>query len=1595
VLTTKDGIQHRFGYNTDSKMIGLAVDLRTAITWRYFLDEVKTTSGVSMRYAYVKRTATAKGTHNTYDQAVYLDTITYAYKNGALVGPARTVQYLRASRTDWTDRTSTDFISVFEKERLASIEVRVGGALATKYVLNVDYSIDRDPTYKWGGGATGDLTLKSVSIIGSDGVSTLPSPNFTYTGAILTTANNGIGGSVNYTYEAIKNLYLVQQDTDTGCGTVWLLLPYVGGAPCTVQVQGYILKDPAPNTVPLYAVQVMNGEACGAWIISYQPGDCGGKIFGYLWTTNTSDSIPIYLIRNESDGSCSPGWVVSYTTAGACASKLLGYAHAGAIDYSRDYEILDDRYRSRVVSRTANDGLGWSSTTTFLGYNPAFGLDIDFKQEFRGFAKVHSTDPLGNYTDNLFHQDDAKKGRPYQIEVRSSTGDLFSEVVNTWTTSNPFTYVTWVSLTRTDKYKCDGQQTCLQTAQTFTYDTSGNPTQTVSLGDVSINGDERTEATDWSIDSTNWIHRPNHVTLKDPGGAVVRERWLTYDTLGRLTQKEDRLLGAQGTPGNPVVTYGYDSYGNKTTATDPLGCSTTTTYETSQTYPDTATTCLGHDIHFLYDPKFGVITSQTDPNGQAITSIYDTFGRLTKITGPLDTASPYGTESRAYLDWGNPALQRIEIYKTIDHGTANVIVSKQFFDGLGRFDHTETDGPNGQTIATDTDFDVRGQVSAKSAPYSLSIENPTPLLTYFGYDVLGRQAQVTHPDQTFATRNYVRDMITETDENSHVKRKYFDAYDRLRRVEEVNGTETYVTTYEYDVAGSLTRVTDHLGHVTTMSYDFMGRKTAMSDPNMGNWSYSYDAAGNLISQTDAKSQTLTFDYDLQSRMRHKTYPDSRQITWTYDDPAVSYSKGRLTKVTDLSTVTCFTYNQVGQVTQSKRTLGGTVCDSSSYTMSQTYNGLNSITSETFPDGDMVTYSYDKGFLNIVHDATLNYDYVTSTAYNARGQKTSVQYGNGVTSNFQYNDTGPLPNFRLHNRATSGSGGNFQNLTYGYDNVGNVTSIDDPLFTADRSFTYDALNRLLTASGTFGAPVGGIPGSANCAYAYDAIGNIVNKCGVTYSYGDPNHPSFVTSTSDGKSYTPDANGNTLSGAGRTFTWTVDNRVASVDNGSGAINMDYDYTGMRLKKNGPLGITLYPFSGYEIGPDGVIIKYFKAGNDILAAKKSTGEKLFYHNDHLGGINVITNAGGTRAQLVEYDPWGKVTRSEGDADPRHRFTGQELDLESGLYYYGGRYYDQEISKFLSADPIVQAPANPQNLNRYTYVINNPQTLVDPSGHMFFWFLGVMISAVVNQTTHSDIGTAISSPIGYLIGKIAGPKAAAGMQIFGGIAMMLSGNPAMATAGFLYAASGAMQLSNCAACKMAAGFVSFAGSLAGGGSAGGGSPGGGGGGGEGGGDFPGEWPGSAGTGGPPRTYPCTRCQRPEIAPLDQYGNPISPYLTYSGILGGGEYISSDYYQSRNIGSTPHGGIDIVKENLQWRDPIFSPCNCKILSRFPGGFYLRSGNVNIQFYHAQLTSNELTVTVGQEIGNLFPAGEFTGPNLHVQVEQANKVFNPHFVFMK
>ncbi len=122
------------------------------------------------------------------------------------------------------------------------------------------------------------------------------------------------------------------------------------------------------------------------------------------------------------------------------------------------------------------------------------------------------------------------------------------------------------------------------------------------------------------------------------------------------------------------------------------------------------------------------------------------------------------------------------------------------------------------------------------------------------------------------------------------------------------------------------------------------------------------------------------------------------------------------------------------------------------------------------------------------------------------------------------------------------------------------------------------------------------------------------------------------------------------------------------------------------------------------------------------------IFYIlEDHLGGTDVVLDEDFNVVERYDYMPFGSERVIEGDEKEAHRYTGQELDEETGLYYYGARYYNSDIGRFIAVDPVVLGNAksspktllailnDPQALNSYTYARNNPVKFIDPDGEFF----------------------------------------------------------------------------------------------------------------------------------------------------------------------------------------------------------------------------------------------------------------------------------------
>lgn len=395
-------------------------------------------------------------------------------------------------------------------------------------------------------------------------------------------------------------------------------------------------------------------------------------------------------------------------------------------------------------------------------------------------------------------------------------------------------------------------------------------------------------------------------------------------------------------------------------------------------------------------------------------------------------------------------------------------------------------------------------------------------------------------------------------------------------------------------------------------------------------------------------------------------------------------------------------------------------------------------------------------------------FVKNVDYNAAGQIIKIEYGNGVTTTYTYD---PL-NLRLRRIYTINiSAQVLQDLNYAYDSVGNILSITDAVNTASQSFQYDELSRLTKATGSYGTK----------SYVYDKIGNIVQKDGLTYGYGTK--PHAVTSLSNGTTFEYDANGNmvkkTETGNIVTqYSYDTENRLTKVDkNGQNIALYYYDGDGGRTKTIVNGVITTFVGALYEETSTRKT-RYVFLGDTRLASI-SNGNILYYHGDHLGSANVLTDAGGIKKELIEYEPFGKITRDDRSGTSndiaRYYFTGQRFDDETGLYFYNARYYDASLGRFLTSDLVVPRPGNPQAFNRYSYASNNPVTyLEDGNG----WFIPFIFAAIKGAAVGAAVGAATAGITGGDIGNGA-LFGAIGGGAFSGLSSVFSSGAKFAMTG------------------------------------------------------------------------------------------------------------------------------------------------------------------------------------------------------------------------
>ncbi|HSC72098.1 MAG TPA: RHS repeat-associated core domain-containing protein, partial [Candidatus Methylomirabilis sp.] len=807
----------------------------------------------------------------------------------------------------------------------------------------------------------------------------------------------------------------------------------------------------------------------------------------------------------------------------------------------------------------------------------------------------------------------------------------------------------------------------------------------------------RTDYPDSTFETTTYLHWTT--TFADRNGHA---RSSLKDAYGRVTQITE--------PGGALTRYGYDTTGRLTAVTDAAGHLTSIVYDT-----------LGRKIR-MTEPNMGTWTYSYDPNGnlliqtdaryQTLSFQYDALNRLVTKTYPGPGFYPLTRSEKAGFE-GYTALYRGGICVGACTG-GDVWTKAGLGPSLGYMKDSQGTGTQPvyeSTCYSDSAGTCTGwglSLDANGAPVGYLAQtdpNPGVALTQSGgllYQGLGGTPSAylwnpppaaTRTDHFYATDGTVPLGYTDQGLLGYLAEAGGSGTVTLTRYENAAGAHFYSVTGTDVPEGEGYTAEATLGYLQTTGGSGLSPLARHHNPTTGDY---------LLSTSTTPPGGYTYQGTLGYLHTPGTLPGGT-VTFTYDADGVN-GKGRRTGMTDFAGGESYVYDALGRLSQTTRIIDGVA-----YTTATTYTPFGAPLTLRYPDAETLTSHYTTGQLTALTSSTGG-TYASGIAYNAAGQLTELTYGNGAVTKRTYEET----TLRLASIRTNE--GALQNLHYTYDNVGNVTKIEDyqdPTHAHDQNFTYDELNRLTTASGPYGTH----------NFSYSSIGNILTKEGVTYTYGATMQtcnrvmPHAVTATSDGQRYSYDCNGNLLADSERTLTWDADNRPSFITRGEATTSFLYSGDGVRVKKTG-INATIRYVGGFEDHvTDSSTTKHIRVGSLHVATRVVGGDHpgtYYPHGDHLGSLNVLTSTSGAEVQRLTYLPYGETASDVHTLGfLKLRFTGQEEDPETGLYYYGARYYNPALGRFISPDSMVPQPENPQDLNRYSYARNNPIKLVDPTGH------------------------------------------------------------------------------------------------------------------------------------------------------------------------------------------------------------------------------------------------------------------------------------------
>ncbi len=1076
----------------------------------------------------------------------------------------------------------------------------------------------------------------------------------------------------------------------------------------------------------------VNGDGLTDWVRAYRL--ASGTSVQKTWL-NTSGS---------------PDTLISVTDSLGRVASLTYKPLTDITVYTKDSDALfperDIQVSAYVVSQLSrDDGLGGQKATD---YTYAGGRYHDQGRRFLGFREMTATDvQTGNVTTTTYERDYRYSGFVKENKIAIANGALLEKTTFTWAstetavTGQPSIVFPYLFSSTHERYEInDGNGNAPLISETVanTFDSYGNPTLIVgtTTGHPAAGGTETfttTSTNTFTNDTMNWLlgqrTRTEVAKSRYGGSAATRTMSWTYDTVtGRVTQE---VIEPDTSTHKLIRDYSYDVFGNlintTVSGTGIANRSTSAAYDSNGHLMVSASNALTHTENRTMDARFGVTESLTGPNLLTSTWLYDGFGRQTKELRADGTETQISYELCAGT--GNPCASAptgsVYMIESQDFlttgGTATSGKSITYFDKLNRNLRTETEGfANGSKIYVDSKYNVRGFIEEVSRPYFAGTVAANIKWTHSDYDVVGRRLNLIEPDMRYFTTSYDGFLTVNTNPGGQIEDRITNALGELVSSEDHLHA---VSSYNYDAFGNLIS-TDVEGLVTTMTYDIRGNRITIDDPDMGTWTYSHDVLGQLLTQTDAKNQMVTMTYDKLGRTSTRVEAEGT-TTWTYDNATTGV--GKIHQISGPNGyLQVQSYDSLGRSDQTTRTISGTV-----YTTGLTYDSAGRQDTRTYPSGFAVQNSYNaRGYLASVSEVLGGTTYWQANTVNAEGKITQETLGNGVVTDRTYD-----PARNLVQSITSTSGANtVQDLTFVFDQMGNLTERKDLQRDRTEAFAYDNRNQLTssTLSETSTTNQLGTP----TTYSYDLIGNITNKSDVgNYLYGQNGAGPHAVTTAGSNSYSYDANGGMTSGAGRTVAWTSFRKPQLIADALTGNQTSFVYGPDRARiqqnaqTNGLVTTTTYIGNTYErrsrLSQPDELVHYIRASDTVAIFTKIddgnalTDKTRYLHRDHIYSVETITDELGAISGHLSYDAHGKRRLSDWQAgvpaapsETPRGFTGHEHLDGVGLIHMNGRVYAPELGRFLSPDPYVQVPETAKGFNRYAYVFNNPLSFTDPSG-------------------------------------------------------------------------------------------------------------------------------------------------------------------------------------------------------------------------------------------------------------------------------------------